>query len=511
MKPLRSAMFSVKEGAGFPAVLKMLSRKFKVEEAAVAFEDRTYYDTFDWRLHRDNLVFFAAGGRLFLQRLSGKNMAQASGRKRNRFLVNDIGSKKLADHLNKRIEMRALLPVVDVVTGLTDFRIMNRDRKTVARMLLRDDQPVDAQSTLAELVKVTEIRGYEQEFDTIVNCFAERGCELFKKKRLLHHLLEQSERTPGDYGAKFGVALAPDVTIGQAVSRICLHLLEDMKINEPGIVDDIDSEFLHDFRIAVRRTRSLMSLMKKVLPEGPCTRFQEEFKWLGSITGPLRDIDVYLLEKEDYVALLPETLKPGMRDFFVQIEARRGDQLKMLQKHLTSARYQRLISDWRGFLEEPDSGLHSGSGGEPCRGFSDKLILKHFKTFVRHGNKIDASSPNEALHKLRIRGKKFRYLLEFFKSFYSQEEMNTFLKHMKKLQDNLGIFNDLSVQQAMLAGELDQLRGKNMQTIRFAASLGGLIGVLSERHKRVRAEFDSTYEEFIRPQAGLNLKSMIHH
>ncbi len=510
MKRLRSAMFRVESTTDFPAVLNQLSKKFRVEESAVTFEDRVYYDTFDWRLHRDNLLFYSSSGRLVLQRFSGRCVAEASGRKRNCFQLSDFDSRKLSAQLKKHIDIRALVPAVETTVGNTDFRIMNRDRKTVARMSLRDDQPVGTAAALPELVTVKEIRGYEQEFESIVGYFTDRGCDSFKRKHLLHHLLTDSERTPRDYGAKFGVILAPEATIGEAVSRICLQLAADLKMNERGVIDDIDSEFLHDFRIAVRRTRSLLSLLKKVLPQQSCVYFQKEFGWLGSITGPLRDIDVYLLEKDDYLSLLPETLRSGMFGFFEEIEARRGDELKALQNHLGSPRYEKLISDWRTFLEQPDSGLHDGSGADSCRDFVDQLILKRYKAFVRHGNAIDAASRDEALHKLRIRGKKFRYLLEFFKSFYDQEEMEAFLKHMKKLQDNLGTFNDLSVQQEMLAGELDALRGKNLQTLRFAASLGGLIGVLSEKHKEVRARFESTYTEFVQPQVGSILTSMIN-
>lgn len=511
MQKLRTKILSLEDKADFPAILGLLSKKFEVGEAAASVEDRTYYDTFDWRLYRDNLVFFSSAGRLSLQRFNGRNIAEGPGRKRARYLLSDIGSKKFADQLGKRIEMRALVPIVEVATRLTEFRIMNRDRKTVARMSLRDDQPVQSVAALPELVTVTEIRGYEQEFETITDCFEERGCETIKKKHLVHRLLNQGERVPGGQGAKFNVALAPDVTIGQAVARICLHLVGEMKTNEPGIINDVDSEFLHDFRIAVRRTRSLLSLMKKVLPAESCAYFQKEFSWLGSVTGPLRDIDVYLLEKEAYLSLLPESLRSGMHCFFDQIQTRRVDELKILRKHLGAPRYQNLIDDWCAFLEQPDSELHDGAGAGRCRTFADKMILKRFNSFLRHGDAIHDSTPDEKLHKLRIRGKKFRYLLEFFKSFYDQKEMSAFLKHMKKLQDNLGTFNDLSVQQHMLSAELDSLRGRNLQSLRFAASLGGLIGVLSEKQKTVRAQFESTYSAFAQPRVRSILYTLVDH
>ena len=42
--------------------------------------------------------------------------------------------------------------------------------------------------------------------------------------------------------------------------------LQTLRINEDGVRKDLDSEFLHDFRVAVRRTRSALSQIKGVFP-----------------------------------------------------------------------------------------------------------------------------------------------------------------------------------------------------------------------------------------------------
>ena len=152
----------------------------------------------------------------------------------------------------------------------------------------------------------------------------QKGCQEVKKQKLLATALKLSGLTPRDYGDKFKVDLEEHISVGAAISRICLSLVEDMHTNHTGVIADIDSEFLHDFRIAVRRTRSLLSLMKKILPPEQGRDFQAEFRWLGSVTGPLRDIDVYLLEKEDYLDLLPASLRSGMSTFFERLEARRA-------------------------------------------------------------------------------------------------------------------------------------------------------------------------------------------
>ena len=77
-----------------------------------------------------------------------------------------------------------------------------------------------------------------------------------------------------------------------------------MEANRQGTIDDVDSEFLHDLRVAVRRSRSVLSHGKRVLPAHGRDHFRAEFRWLGEVTGPVRDLDVYLIEWPDYVATL---------------------------------------------------------------------------------------------------------------------------------------------------------------------------------------------------------------
>ena len=80
-----------------------------------------------------------------------------------------------------------------------------------------------------------------------------------------------------------------------ALATVLTALLDTLEANVNGTVRDIDTEFLHDLRIAVRRTRSALKLAGDVLPGGLAGRFRPEFKWLGDLTTPTRDLDVYLL------------------------------------------------------------------------------------------------------------------------------------------------------------------------------------------------------------------------
>ena len=53
-----------------------------------------------------------------------------------------------------------------------------------------------------------------------------------------------------------------------AVATVLLGLLDTLEQNVDGTLRDIDTEFLHDLRVAVRRTRSAIKLLGDVLPDG---------------------------------------------------------------------------------------------------------------------------------------------------------------------------------------------------------------------------------------------------
>ena len=81
-----------------------------------------------------------------------------------------------------------------------------------------------------------------------------------------------------------------DMTVRQALSAVLLSQLDMMESRIPGIRDDTDSEFLHDFRVANRRSRSLISGLRDALPAPVRDLGREFFSWLSKQTSTLRDI-----------------------------------------------------------------------------------------------------------------------------------------------------------------------------------------------------------------------------
>ena len=499
MLPIRKRQYMLGETAGADDILEKLGHNQQLQEINQDSGTDQYYDTFDWRLYRKKMLFTVSGNRAQLRTFSGKTCSSAESEKKERLFCWDFDEPGMTSLLQKYVDMRALCPLFSLIHQSRNFKVLNRDRKTVAwvRLTSRKVRCGQVETALPESLEVTSVRGYEKLHAKILKSLDGQDLQpVVSGSELIDRACGICERQPLDYGAKFYVKLDRTVSIGAAVAELCLNLVASMEKNRAGVCHDIDSEFLHDFRIAVRRTRSLLSLLKKWLPPGQLSHYETEFKWLGSVTGPLRDIDVYLLKRAAYQNLLPLTLRDGLAFFFADLAARRAAEVAELEMKLRSARYQNLIESWKRFLTDPRSELFQGVRKKRCLPVVNRIINRRIKRFIAEADLIGAQSAAEQFHKLRIKGKKFRYLLEFFRSFYGDSEIDLLLKHMKKVQDNLGDFNDLSVQIDMLNRTLLELKGRNKSSIQLAAALGSLITRLKSEHQQVRAQFQSTYKAF---------------
>ena len=138
-----------------------------------------------------------------------------------------------------------------------------------------------------------------------------------------------------------------------ALEEVLLRLLDTLEANVPGTIRDIDTEFLHDLRVAVRRTRSAVKLCGDVLPAGVPEAFGGEFKWLGDVTTPIRDLDVYLLGYDEMAAGLLAATPAELEPFHDHLARRRKIEQRELVRALRSRRFLDLTKAWRKELAAP--------------------------------------------------------------------------------------------------------------------------------------------------------------
>ncbi|HAM47187.1 MAG TPA: hypothetical protein DCO73_05585 [Alphaproteobacteria bacterium] len=471
----------------------------------------TFYDSFDWRLFQAGYILQktapANGTQVSTLRLTRIAGSKASTDQQAELAPGDapgfaeeLPEGPLADTIAPLLEMRTLLPSDEGRGQRSEIAIRNEDQKIVARLTITQIEMtgVDEQTSLAQL-HCRPIRGYPKPFRMLEKTIQQLAASSANDRNLLaSSLFAAAGREIGNYQSKLELSLHPKMNARQALRHILLHLLDQMCVNAPGTRTAVDSEFLHDFRIAVRRSRSAIGQFKTIFPLTERQHFSQELRWLGQVTGPTRDADVYLLAFDDYCAMLPE----GRRDDLLPLkrflrERQRGEQRK-LTRALNSKRYEKFVADWRNFLCD-DETIWQEPSLTPIKQLAAKRIWRLYRAICRDGEAITEESPDEALHDIRKEGKKLRYLLQFFDQLYPPSTVKPLARTLRTLQNILGDFQDYHVQSVALRGFADEMAEKKKAPPETIMAMGLLIEVLAGLQTGSRARFDEAFAAFSGP------------
>jgi len=468
----------------------------------------TWLDTFDWRLHQAGLTLrHSTGSRVSDYTLTGDDgeeiTASATGL-RWPALAGELPAGPLRARLEPVTSPRALLPAARASSTMRQLRVLNADDKTIAWLTVNDLALTGPGATdLPPRLSVTAVRGYQAQTDRIVRCLAAAAGVTPAAASPLDDVLSAAGRHPGDYSGKIDVKLTAEMPARCALEEVLLRLLGTLEANVPGTIRDTDTEFLHDLRVAVRRTRSAVKLCGDVLPAGVPEAFSGEFKWLGDVTTPIRDLDVYLLGYPGMAAGLLAATPAELEPFHEHLAQHRQVEQRELVRALRSRRFLDLTRAWRKELAAP----------APRRGITaaalaaDRIGRAHRKVLKR-GAAITPDSPPESLHDLRKRCKELRYLLEFFASLHDPAIHQQAVRDLKGLQDCLGEYQDCQVQQHEIRMFAAQMMTEPDVPATALLAMGELASKIARRERRARREFAGRFADFASPASQHRFRAL---
>jgi CHAD domain-containing protein len=199
----------------------------------------------------------------------------------------------------------------------------------------------------------------------------------------------------------------PDLptTLGERLEGLTrqVHEAEQM-------VRDEHAEGVHDLRVAMRRTRSLLTTFKRELG-GPdrCARLKEELRWAGGELSPVRDLEVVheRIESvlgEQRVELVLGGVQARLDD---HVRRRRPDVSNQVRALLGSERWRRILTDLDGFGREPATGTEDDAR---------RRLRKDWRRLRRRARRaaraVDERAHETALHAVRKAAKRARYAAE---------------------------------------------------------------------------------------------------
>lgn len=405
--------------------------------------------------------------------------------------ITDVPKGPVASALTGLSSIRSLLPIESGQMQAAALAFRDDEGKTVCRAQLLFLATEKGNSTA--LLRLQGIKGYDAALDLLRDHILELGGIAFNG----HTLYGQLFPTQAAYDSKPVIPIPSDATAFVAANDIISAYIPIAQANEPGIIANHDTEFLHDYRVQLRKIRSVLSLFKGVYDDTQTQSLKARFAALVAPTGQARDLDVYLLEKRAYYHLVPKSLHRGLNTLFSMFARQRNEQQIALSRYLGSARYKQEISSLAKLFAKPENVKRGANAELQAHAFACALIWKRYRTVCKIATNIGPDTNDDEVHSLRIHCKKLRYLMEFFGPIFPPEAFASLLKPLKGLQNTLGKFNDYSVQQEHLHAALRTMsESRNPPGLEVAQSVGALVAVLHNRQLQERAKVMRRFARF---------------
>lgn len=234
------------------------------------------------------------------------------------------------------------------------------------------------------------------------------------------------------------IPASEDVPLTRHIPDALQHQYQRMRDLEAGVIQGFDDEFLHQYRIAIRRSRAIAESVSELNGDAELRKVVKTLKRHAQATSQLRDLHVVLadltlwqLEEGTQAALVSS----GARSYF----RNQADlEHQALAKRMSGRKYRKDMDDWHRLMT-------SRHFEKITRKLTTGDIRKALNKRIKHYNTLALQLSNQAsdenYHRLRKLLKRIRYLAELDKP-----EFQEMLRQLKHRQQRFGEFQDLHVQ-----------------------------------------------------------------
>lgn len=265
--------------------------------------------------------------------------------------------------------------------------------------------------------------------------------------------------------------LTHDSTLGDFVYDALLnfHTLTHERMNQAHN----EVEFIHDFRVANRKIRTILKAMKPYLKVEWYQHVNGEFGWLDETLSPIRNMQVCIERFRQY----PKELQLTQQELENALHSKLQIAQENFEKMMESTRFSDLVA----LIE------HLDAGDVPVKNtlnlqnqeFSEVILPEANKRLWRSLDKLIKRNKKRDIHKIRIRAKHVKYLGEASVPIVGNG-MQKQVKVAAKIQVLLGLYQD-----SIIMAE----QGLNKELLRYEEK--SRAEILDEFHKLVKKKFKS--------------------
>lgn len=210
------------------------------------------------------------------------------------------------------------------------------------------------------------------------------------------------------------------------------------------------SENIHQYRVAMRRLRSLLKFIKPMIAEESYDELNQLLKNQGKNLSPIRDLDVFI-EKLDETAREYPNLIDNYADVFHFLHERR---LKSVNEQATEENMEpssEILSQVREKLDRLSLNLEDESYADYLEERFDKKCSK-LKEEYEEAEEADY----EHIHETRKMAKQVRYTADGYRKVLPKKKAKKVSKLAEEIQEEFGVLTDAHVHAAILEKYRDE-------------------------------------------------------
>lgn len=267
----------------------------------------------------------------------------------------------------------------------------------------------------------------------------------------------------------------------EAVPALLAARVADVTVAAARLGQSDDVEALHDFRVAIRRLRSLLRAYRDLTDDVIPRRLRRRLRRLARATNASRDLEVKLNWLEGERAALRPRERTGERWLAGRLKEDRAEAdreaLTLVSSDLTAL--TNALTDRLDDLP-PASGVGAVAFG---RLVAD-LVRELAHELEQHVGRVTAIEAQEEAHDARIAGKRVRYLLEPLAA--TVPLAGELVARLKGLQDLLGDMHDADVAAHLIAEAMEDGAREGGKRVAERLRSAGVLDPAVLRHERRR-------------------------
>lgn len=214
---------------------------------------------------------------------------------------------------------------------------------------------------------------------------------------------------------------------------------------------------VHQYRVAMRRMRSLLKFIKPMIDEESYDELNELLKNQGKSLSPIRDLDVFI-EKLDETAREYPDLIDNYADVFHFLHERR---LKNVSEQATDANMA-ASDDMLGQVEEKLGRLSLNLEDESYADFVEERFDKK-RSKLKEEYEEAEEADYEHIHETRKLAKQVRYTADGYRKVLPKKKAKKASKLAEDIQEEFGVVTDAHVHAAILEKYRDEAEDEELK------------------------------------------------